>query len=145
MYILPRNQTKSVEGFMDMLTDLRALGDGITRDNQQSLLTRTVAFKPFCAAVGINITAFFTHAPAKQASKVIELTSSWFGGETEPYATYRNTLFKKTQQWMKAGKHHPDGLTFAAKHLLNVITLWPQPSSSIGRAFLFKPRPRTTR
>ena len=111
-----------------MLVDLRAIGMDIANGGP-TIISRAVSFRSLSDAVASNISAFFQHSSLKSAAALYALTESWFDqfemGEYN-YFQFKYVLQRQAQGWMQMGKQHHSGLTFAAKHLLNVITLWPQ-------------------
>lgn len=133
--MLNKAQTKKVQRFLDMLFDLRAMGtDPVQEGGRQQ---RAINFRPFALAVASNITAFFNYAPVKDTFKVYQLTQSWFTPRQleSDRVEHQYNLSKMCQDWMMRGRTHPTGVMFAAKHLLNVITLWPlqPPQPSVKR------------
>ena len=110
-----------------MLVDLREMG--MDARGGGPLLTRSISFKPFCYAVASNISAFFMHAPMAELSQVYTITAPWFTPEQLRdlnRVEYQHKLSLMAQGWMKKGRCHPSGIKLAAKHLRNVILLWPK-------------------
>jgi hypothetical protein len=111
---------------IEMVRELRAMGMEVEAHPEQRLLTRAMAFTPLAVAVVSNISSFFLHSSLSDVGKLYEETSLWVSDQQYSYFDFKRKLSEVSDRWMMLGRHHRFGMTFAAKHLLNVIRLWPQ-------------------
>jgi hypothetical protein len=123
---LNRGDTKTYSEMVEMLRELREMGMEVEAHPEQRLLTRAMAFTPLAAAVVSNISSFFLHTSLSDVGKLHDATKHWVSDQHHSYFDFKRKLSQLADGWMMLGRHHSFGVTFAAKHLLNVIKLWPQ-------------------
>jgi hypothetical protein len=123
---LTRAQSKSVDKLMDMLSELRQIGREVETCTGPRLVKRVIPFLPYVKAVSSNVSSFFVYASLGEIAMLHQATEGWFSNPKQNYSEFRKTLSQQAQAWMQLCRQHPDGLRFVARHLLNVVKLWPQ-------------------
>ena len=118
--------------FWEMLQDLRAIQ--LDCEAGKSKVVRSIGFKPFCSAIASHVTAFLRHGTAVDNATLAHLTQSWWGaeGEGQSWKLYKKRLVGRTKNWMQNARQHADGFVFIAKHLLDVVALWPMQPNPIS-------------
>jgi hypothetical protein len=123
--LLTRTQSKSLEKLLDMLCELRQIGLDVETGCGPRLVKRSAPFTPYVKAVASNLSSFFVHASFAEMSRLLSATESWITRSRPNYSEFKKGLSEKAREWMQLGRLHPDGLRFVARHLLNVVKLWP--------------------
>ena len=112
---------------VQMLKDLREIGTfGDTSDDEEPVF-KTIAMTPYAKAIESNLSAFFQYSPTTEVLKVIDLLKSWQEiDQNLPLPHFVHSLKRLTHRWTiyKARKNYKTK-AFVRRHLLNVITKWP--------------------
>ena len=123
--ILTFGETKNSKELLEMLSDLRRMGSAVELWSANEHFGRVVSFRPFASAVISNISAFFANQSLAEVASLYTASNEWFEDKHLTFIDFKAEITKNAKKNIRLSKKHPEGLKFAANHLLNVIKLWP--------------------